>query len=301
MSYLEFHGLRSEPFSNAPVDRFYFGSSAHEQALTRLSWAVEHRKGLAMLTGDIGTGKTTLARRLLDRLPEDEYEATLLVLIHGEVTGGWLLHRIALQLGVDAPSPEKLTLLGQLYQRLLQIDESGRRAVVLIDEAQMLRTREVMEELRGLLNLELPERKLLTFVLFGLPEIESAVQLDPPLQQRVALRVRLTPLAQEATQAYVKHRLKLAGARRMPFSLEAVRAVHLRTRGIPRLINTLCDNLLLEGYLAGNALIAGRLVGQVADELGLGEGGPDCGVLQAPAEPPADETDAPVDADLAKA
>src|SRR5438105_3690572 len=154
MSYLEFYGLKKEPFSNAPVAGFYFNSAPHSQALQRLTYAVQNSKGLAILVGDIGAGKTTLARRLLDSLPEDEYEAALLVIIHSGITAQWLLRRIALQLGVDKPSDDKLTLLGQLYQRLVRIYEQGKRAVVLIDEAQMLATRELMEEFRGRLNRE---------------------------------------------------------------------------------------------------------------------------------------------------
>jgi hypothetical protein len=113
-----------------------------------------------ILVGDIGAGKTPIGRRMLDPLPESAYEAALLVIIHSGITAQWLLRRIALQLGVENPAQEKLALLSQLYQRLLQIYESGKKAVVLIDEAQMLETREIMEEFRGLLNLEVPERKL---------------------------------------------------------------------------------------------------------------------------------------------
>src|SRR3984957_14114893 len=211
MNYLEFFELTSEPFSNAPVSRFYYNSPQHAQALTRLLHAVEHMKGLAILIGDIGRGKTTLARRMLDALPENEYEAALLVIIHSGITANWLLKRIALQLGVESPAEEKLPLLSQLYQRLLQIYEQGKKAVVLIDEAQMLATREIMEEFRGLLNLEVPERKLISFVFFGLPEIEENLKLDPPLQQRVAMRYRLSTLAAADTAAYVEHRLRQAG------------------------------------------------------------------------------------------
>src|SRR6476620_3225148 len=249
MTYLDFFELSQEPFSNAPVSRFYYNSSQHSQALVRLMHAVSQMKGLSLVIGDIGAGKTTLARRMLDSLPESEYEAALLVIIHSGITANWLLRRIALQLGVEHPAQEKLALLSQLYQRLLAIYESGKKAVVLIDEAQMLETREIMEEFRGLLNLEVPERKLISFVFFGLPEIEQNLNRDPPLRQRVALRYRLEPFNAESTEAYIKHRLRLAGAAGLPFTPEAVAAIHVHSGGTPRVINTLCDNALFEAFL----------------------------------------------------
>ena len=269
MSYLDHYGLAQEPFSNAPVARFYYSSAQHAQALMRLTHAVSQMKGLAVLVGDIGAGKTTLARRLLDSLPEDEYEAALLVIVHSGITAQWLLRRIALQLGVENPAEEKLALLSQLYQRLLRIHEAGKKAVVLIDEAQMLATREIMEEFRGLLNLEIPERKLLSFVFFGLPEIEDNLKLDPPLAQRVALRYRLDPLSAEATEAYVRHRLRLAGAPRVPFTAEAIAALHRFSHGTPRVINTLCDNALFEGFLAKARDVDAPLVERLARDLAL--------------------------------
>ena len=274
MTYLEFYQLSQEPFSNAPVARFYYSSAQHAQALMRLMHAVQSMKGLALLVGDIGTGKTTLARRMLDNLPEDEYEAALLVIIHSGITANWLLRRIALQLGVESPAEEKLALLSQLYQRLVRIYEQGKKAVVLIDEAQMLATREIMEEFRGLLNLEVPESKLISFVFFGLPEIEENLRLDPPLAQRVALRYRLEPLTADATDAYIKHRLKLAGASRVPFTPEAVAAVHRFSRGTPRLINTLCDNALFEGFVARQVDVDEALVERMARDLALEPEGP---------------------------
>ncbi len=269
MDHLEFYELTQEPFSNAPVSRFYYSSTQHAQALMRLMHAVQSMKGLAILVGDIGAGKTTLARRMLDSLPEDEYEAALLVIIHSGITASWLLRRIALQLGIESPAEEKLSLLSQLYQRLVRIYEQGKRAVVLIDEAQMLCTREIMEEFRGLLNLEVPERKLLSFVFFGLPEIEDNLRLDPPLAQRVALKYRLEPLTEDATEAYIRHRLKLAGAPRCPFSGPAIAQVHRYSRGTPRLINTICDNALFEGFVARSREVDERLVERVARDLGL--------------------------------
>jgi len=269
VSYLEFYELTQEPFSNAPVSRFYYSSAQHAQALLRLTHAVSGMKGLAVLVGDIGAGKTTLARRMLDSLPEEEYEAALLVIVHSGVTASWLLRRIALQLGVENPADEKLALLSQVYQRLVRIYESGKKAVLLIDEAQMLASREIMEEFRGLLNLEVPERKLISFVFFGLPEIEDNLRLDPPLAQRVALKYRLEPLNAEATEAYVRHRLKLAGAPRVPLTPGALVRLHAHTRGIPRLINTLCDNALFEGFVARTKVLDEGFLDRVARDLDI--------------------------------
>lgn len=269
MDYLNFYELTQEPFSNAPVSRFYYDSAQHSQALVRLKYALGAMKGLAILIGNIGAGKTTLARRLLDALDEKEYEAALLVIIHSDINSEWLLRRIALQLGVDVPSSDKLTLLSQLYRRLVEIYESGKKAVVLIDEAQMLKSRELMEEFRGLLNLEVPERKLLSFVFFGLPDIEEHLKIDPPLAQRVALRVRLEPLDLASADSYIRHRMRLAGAKRPILDSEAIRVVHAATGGVPRLINTVCDNALFEGSLLGMKIISPDLVRSVARNLSL--------------------------------
>jgi type II secretory pathway predicted ATPase ExeA len=269
MEYLEYFQLTSEPFSNAPLSRFYFASRQHTEALNRLMYAASSMKGLAILIGDIGHGKTTLARRMLDALPESEYEAAMLVIVHAGITPNWLLKRIASQLGVPEPADDKLTILSQLYQRLLQIYQAGKRAVVIIDEAQMLASRELMEEFRGLLNLEVPDRKLITFVFFGLPEIVRNLQLDPPLAQRIALRYQLKPLTGEDTAAYIDHRLRIAGAKRQFFPGPVVQEIHRVTGGVPRLINTVCDNVLLEMFFAKHRLADLELVQQVAANFGL--------------------------------
>jgi type II secretory pathway predicted ATPase ExeA len=269
MNYLQHFQLSQEPFSNAPVTRFYYNSVQHSQAMVRLMFAVDNMRGLAICVGDIGAGKTTLARRMLDHMPEAQYEAALLVIIHSGITASWLLRRIALQLGVESPAEEKLALLSQLYQRLVQLYEAGKKAIVLIDEAQMLQSRELMEEFRGLLNLEVPERKLLSFVFFGLPELDQNLMLDPPLAQRVALRYRLEPFNLESTEAYIKHRLRMAGSRKMLFTNQAVEAIHTQSRGVPRLINTICDNCLFESALTQKHVVDRALVERIGQTLGL--------------------------------
>jgi general secretion pathway protein A len=269
VSYIEHFELDREPFSNAPDARFYFNSRQHSQALIRLMYAVDSNKGLALLVGGVGTGKTTLARRMLDSLPDDRYEASLLVMVHSGITAEWILTRISMQLGVENPAADRLTLLKQLYERLLQIEQSGRRAVVLIDEAQMLQSRELMEEFRGLLNLEIPGKKLLNMIFFGLPEVEDCLRLDEPLAQRVAVKYHLNSLAVEATESYIKHRLQVAAAKKMPFSKQAIPAIHQYSGGVPRLINTICDNCLFEAYLLKMNEVDLKIVHSVAGDLGL--------------------------------
>ncbi len=273
MNYLHYYGLSQEPFSNTPVSKFYFNSSQHAKALLRLQAVAESMKGLGILVGDIGAGKTTLARRMLDELPEDEYEAALLVIIHSGITAEWLLKRIASQLGVKNPADDKLQLLSQLYERLVEINKKGKKAIVLIDEAQMLQTREIMEEFRGLLNLELPGTKLISFIFFGLPELEQNLKLDEPLAGRVAMRYHLEPLNEEATVAYIDHRLRLAGCTRQLFAPDAIKAIHKYSVGIPRIINTICDNALFEGSLTKQEGIAPSLIHQIANDLGLNQTG----------------------------
>jgi type II secretory pathway predicted ATPase ExeA len=269
MSYLEHYGLDREPFSNAPDARFYFNSDLHSQALLRLMYAVDSNKGLAVLVGGVGTGKTTLARRMLDNLPEDRYESSLLVMVHSGITPEWILTRIALQIGVDEPAGDRLKLLKQLYTRLLEIEDEGRRAVVLIDEAQMLQSRELMEEFRGLLNLEIPGKKLLNIIFFGLTELEDCLALDEPLAQRVAVKYHLKSMTVETTTSYIKHRLQVAGAREVLYDAEVIPLIHRYAGGVPRLINTISDNCLFEAYLRKMHKVDSRIAHSVAGDLGL--------------------------------
>ena len=173
MGYESFYHLREHPFSFAADDKFYYDSPQHSKALLKLYHAVETEKGLALLVGDIGTGKTTLSRRLLDQLISQEIEATLLVIIYSEITSLWFLKKIALMLEAGSDSEDKIEIITSVYHRLLEFTQKRKKVVILIDEANMLRSKEIMEEIRGLLNLESEHGKLLNFILFGLPDTED--------------------------------------------------------------------------------------------------------------------------------
>lgn len=269
MSYLNFFGLNMEPFSNVAVGKFYYNSPRHAKALAKLTYAVDTMKGLALLVGNIGAGKTTLARKFLDSLPEERYEAALIVMVHSAVTADWILKKIAHQMGIEEPPADKLKLLGLLYERLVSIHDSGRKAVVLVDEAQMLQTRELMEEFRGLLNLEVDDNRLITFIFFGLPDVDQNLKLDEPLAQRVALRINLEAMDIKETEAYIKHRLAMAGNDSILFTEKAIAVIYRYSNGIPRLINTMCDNALLEAFLLKKKEIDEELLMSVLEDLGF--------------------------------
>ncbi len=273
MDHLTYYGLSKEPFSIVPLTDFYYHNDEHDRAFARLTRAVEEMKGLGVLVGDVGTGKTLLARRLLENLPEDDYEVSLLVVLHSDVTSEWLVRRIAAQFGVENHEGTKVEVLQKLYQRLSELAEAGKQSVVLIDEAHMLRGTELLEEIRGLLNLELPERKLITFILFGMPELDECLRQEPALSQRVAVRYALKPFPLDVVGEYVHFRLKHAGCAKRVFSGDAIGKVHEFSRGIPRLINIICDNALYEGFVRKSKLPLGpEIIEDVCADLGYTNG-----------------------------
>lgn len=271
MSYEQYFGLKEQPFAITPDPRYFYESDQHMGALIRIQHAIDSAKGLTVVVGDIGLGKTFLSRKILDKLQTEEgkYEVALLIIIHHEITAAWLLKKIGVQLGVESPGEDKSTLISQICRQLIHIDEAGKRAVILIDEAHMLQTQDIYEELRGLLNVEGSNHKLLNIVLFGPPELEQFMQLDPPLVSRIGLKVTLRPLDQNATQGYVNYRVKVGGSQREIFTPDACRLIFEYTKGIPRIINATCDNALLEAFIQKKERIEPDVVEQVAKELGL--------------------------------
>ncbi len=271
MDYLKFYELAVEPFRNDPDVAFFFESRAQRAARMRLLRGVGQRRGLCVLVGAPGLGKTMLARQLLASLDGPERCVRMLGIPHRECDAGWLLPRITSAFGVAQPATSALGALGQLYERLAGLGAAGRHPVLLVDEAQLLENPRVMEEFRGLLNLEDADRKLLSLVLFGLPELDRVLHLDESLAQRVDIRVTLEGLDEDEVTAYLEHRLKKAGASRALFTPDAIEALWTWTRGVPRLVNTLADNALFEGALAGARAIDAAVVVIAAQQLGLAD------------------------------
>lgn len=270
MDYLKFYELDAEPFRNDSDPSFFFQTRAQARARMRLLRGVQQRKGLMVLHGGAGLGKTTLARHLLESLEGPSCTVRMLSIPHASCDAGWVLPRIAAAFGVAQPASDALAVLGQVFERLAGITSAGRQPVLLIDEAQLLRNPEVMEEFRGLLNLEHGDARLLSMVLFGLPELGDVLRLDPPLAQRVDIGVKVTPLERDEVADYMRHRLEKVGGAPDIFSDAAMDAIYTFTTGIPRLINTLADNAMYEGALAECRPIDVSMITAAAEQLGIG-------------------------------
>ena len=269
MEHLEFFELPSDPFQNDADARFYYESAPQKRARLRLLRGIHQKKGLSVLEGGPGLGKTTLAHVVLRTLEEKDYAAHYLSIPHESCASGWLLPNVARAFGVPVLAGSVSQLVDQIHAQLVAITTARRSPVLLIDEAQLFRNREAMEEFRGLLNLSHEGRKLVSLVLFGLPELGELLKLDPPLAQRVEVRVEMTAMDWLESQAYVSHRLRLAGATHPVFSPDALEALFRWSGGVPRVLNTLADNAIFEGFLTETRPIDSHVVVTAAQALGL--------------------------------
>ncbi len=260
--YEAYWGLTTAPFQNVPDPNFFFLSAQHREGLARLLYAVKHNKGAALLVGDVGCGKTTLSRALILQLAEEKYDVGLVT--NPTMPGNDFLEEIDLQLGIQCGSNSKVALLRTLNDRLLSNAQEGKDTVLIVDEAHCIRDPEVFEELRMLLNFQLNERFLLTLILMAQPEIREMIGRITQLDQRIAIRYHLRPLDQAETAHYVNYRLEKAGAKRQLFPEEALPLIWQQSRGVPRIINTLCDLCLLEGCASRAKVVDAALIKRVA-------------------------------------
>jgi type II secretory pathway predicted ATPase ExeA len=267
VDYLQRFGLAQEPFSQR-TDR-WLPLAAQEAAFVRLRHALTRGKGVATLTGAAGCGKSTLARRVLGSLPADQFEAAMFVIVHGDLTPSWLMRRVATQIGVEDPAYDRLALLAQVYERIDAVLTQRRPVVLLIDEAHRMQSRPLWEELRGLASIEIPGAPLVGLLLIGGPDLDRCIALDPQLHERVAMRARLDPLSASDCALYVEGRLAEAGGEQV-FDDEALAAIYSRSGGVPRRINAICDNTLLETHLAGERSPSAARVVSAAAQLGYG-------------------------------
>jgi type II secretory pathway predicted ATPase ExeA len=238
-------GLRAKPFGKTPDPAFLFESEQHREALARLEYAVDE-KDLALLVGDIGSGKTTLSRALIDRIGETR---PVILVINPRLSPTQLLRAVAAGLGLEPPR-FRHEMLDQIHTRLFELYEEKREPLLMIDEAQLIPSKATFDEIRLLTNFQLDDQNLLSVILIGQPELERRLEREAyaPLRQRIGMRYSLGPLSLDDTTRYIEHRIQVAGGLRNPFTDEAVARMHELSGGVPRLINTLATTALLDAF-----------------------------------------------------
>lgn len=265
--YEEYYGLTERPFRKTPDPRFLFMSGEHSEALARMQYGVEE-KDLILITGDIGTGKTTLSRALIDSLDET-YKPILI--INPRLSPTQFLKLLARRLGIENPSYFKADLVDDISNALYAHHEEGICPVIIIDEAQLIPGKGTFDEIRLLTNCQLDDENLFSLILIGQPELRKklAKKHYEPLLQRLSMLYHLKPLNLEETKSYIKHRLAVAGRKEPLFTEEAVDEIFNCSEGVPRKINNMASNALLEGFGKELEMIDKDIIFDVASDMQL--------------------------------
>jgi type II secretory pathway predicted ATPase ExeA len=265
--YEAFYRLTQRPFSKTPDPHFLYLSRNHEEALARLQYAVEERD-LILLTGEVGSGKTTLTRALMDSLGE---KYRVILIINPQLTPIQFLRTVAKRFDLDVPSNYKDNILDAIYEKVYEDYESGITPVIIIDEAQLIPTKNTFEEIRLLTNFQLDHTNLLSLILVGQTDLRRRLNHKTylPLRQRIGFFFHLGPLAEDEIRGYVEHRLKISGLEEPLFTESALKRLYLYSGGIPRVINSLATSALLSGFGKELPVIDELLVNEAAMELGL--------------------------------
>jgi len=264
--YLSYFGLNEKPFSISPNPHYLFLSERHKEALAHLTYGLGEDGGFVLLTGEVGTGKTTITRSMLDQLPEN----TQVAMIHNPALSELeLLASICdeLKISYDAQNATLKSLTDIIKKHLESNNKAGGHTILIIDEAQLLAPN-VLEQLRLLTNIETDHKKLLQIVLVGQPELQDLLKRNElrQLAQRITARYHLLPLTQGQTVAYIKHRLHIAGCDKGLFSMDAMQMVHKMTGGIPRLMNLVCERALVGTFSKQQLVVDAEIVKQSAQE-----------------------------------
>ena len=280
--YKKFFGLKENPFNVNPDPRYLFLTNDAREALACLTYGIETRKGFILLTGEVGTGKTTLVNKLLEWLHRERVSTAFV--FNPRLSVMQFFEFMMADFGIPCESRQKAQVLLKLNQWLLERYQAGERAVLIVDEAQNL-SPQMLEEIRLLTNLETSTEKLLQIVLSGQPELDQ--KLSQPqlrqLRQRITLRARTRPLTIEETQGYIQERLRTAGAENTEiFSPEAIATIHRYARGIPRVTNLLCEHALVSSFVDQLNPVPPEIVEEVARDFDLHIVDP---LAQAPAQP----------------
>ena len=264
--YKDFYRLQEFPFNITSDPTFFFPSSRHSDAFAHLIYGIQQRKGILVVTGEIGTGKTTLCRTLLNRLDQTTKTALILNPNFSELQ---LLQLIIKDLGIETKQKNKYALIDALNEFLIKETSLGHNIVLIIDEAQNLKPNQ-LEQIRLLSNLETEKEKLLQIILVGQPELIDKLKLSSlrQLNQRVAVRYHVLPLEEKEVEQYIHHRLKVAGANgNLRFTKEAIAEIYRHSLGTPRLVNIICDRALLAGFVSESFTIDDKTVKQCVEEV----------------------------------
>lgn len=264
--YESYWGLNEPPFTLTPDPRFLYMSRAHEDALMMLHYAITRNKGAAMLAGEIGLGKTTITRKLIEMLNPLQYQ--LVMIVNPILTPTQIFQEILSQMGIKCDSRNRQVLIQRLHLELLENYDKGKKVVLLIDEAHLIRSLSTFEELRLLLNCQMNDQFLINLILVGQPELKKKLVKVPALEQRLAVRHMLKPLDELDSGELIMHRLRVAGysGEKSPFTPDAIHEIHKISNGAPRVILQLADNAMLMSMARKEKMVDGFLTHQVADE-----------------------------------
>ena len=268
MKIYEYFGLKQDPFSMIPDPKLFYESKPHSQALLRVIFSIENNRGAAAITGDAGTGKSILLRKILLNLYENKsYEPLLIICAHSGFDRRWFLKKLLNFYGMEEKGDDIFSIL---VKKIMEgYEKRNEKIVLLIDEADKIKNKEVMEDLRNLLNLEIGIEKIFHLVLVGSKDLPENLKTYTPFYQRIAIWAELSEIPKDEIENYINFRIEKSGGKKEIFTKEAIEKIILYSRGIPRVINIICDSALLEAYLEKKDKVNGEIIEKVANIRGI--------------------------------